>query len=61
MNKETFWKVEDVAEFLKCSNAKAYQIMRQLNSELRAAGKIVVRGRVPRLMVIRRTCGEDAA
>ncbi len=60
MSDDVFWRVEDVMDFLKCSRGKAYAIMRKLNAELVAAGKITIRGRVPRLLVIRRTCGEDA-
>ena len=34
MNKDTYWKVKDVMQFLKCSECKAYEVMRQLNDEL---------------------------
>lgn len=60
MNKDTYWKVKDVMQFLKCSECKAYEVMRQLNDEMKKEGKITIRGRVPRMLVIRRTCGEDA-
>ncbi len=60
MNKDAYWKVKDVMAFLKCSESKAYMVMRQLNGEMKKEGKITIRGRVPRMLVIRRTCGEDA-
>ena len=59
MKQETFWRAEDVAKFLKCSKGKAYAVMRIINAELKEQGKIVIKGRVPRLLVIRRTCGEE--
>lgn len=40
--------VSEVADRLQCSESKAYKIMRQLNNELRAKGKIVVSGRLSR-------------
>lgn len=60
MRKEIYWRVEDVAKFLRCSKGKAYAVMRTLNEELKASGRIVIRGRVPRRLVIVRTCGEEA-
>lgn len=60
MRQDTYWRVKDVMKFLQCSEGKAYMVMRQLNDELKKEGRITIRGRVPRLLVIRRTCGEDA-
>ncbi|MED0689928.1 transcriptional regulator [Bacillus licheniformis] len=41
-----FYKVEDVMRMLDVKQTKAYSIIRQLNKELEAQGKIVVAGRV---------------
>lgn len=43
-----FIRVEEVATICQCSTDKAYRIMRQLNKELQAQGKITIAGRVPR-------------
>lgn len=50
-----FMKVEEVAEFLGVSVSRAYKIMRQLNKELEAKGKITTSGRVSRKYLIERT------
>ena len=60
VKEETYWRVGDVMAFLRCSEATAYKVMRIVNGEARKEGKIVIRGRVPRMLVIRKTCGEDA-
>ncbi|TWK08624.1 ICEBs1 excisionase [Bacillus licheniformis] len=41
-----FYKVEDVMRILDVKQTKAYSIIRKLNKELEAQGKIVVAGRV---------------
>lgn len=46
MTDKLFMDVNTVAEVLGVSNAKAYQIIRTLNSELREQGYIVVQGKV---------------
>lgn len=43
-----FLRVAEVAEILGVSQSHAYKIMRQLNKELEAKGKIVTAGRVSR-------------
>lgn len=43
-----FLRVADVAAMLDISESHAYKIMRQLNKELKAKGKIVTAGRVSR-------------
>lgn len=48
-------KVEEVAAFLDVSTSRAYKIMRQLNKELEAKGKITTSGRVSRKYLIERT------
>lgn len=42
-----YLKVDQVMLILGVSSSKAYQIMRQLNSELKSKGYIVVSGKVP--------------
>lgn len=39
---------DDVAELLDVKRSRAYAIIRQLNAELKAQGKLVLRGRVNR-------------
>ena len=39
---------DDVAELLEIKRSRAYAIIRQLNPELKAQGKLVLRGRVNR-------------
>ena len=41
-------RVKEVADRLDCSERKAYEIIRQLNVELKAKGYITISGRVPR-------------
>lgn len=43
-----FLRVADVAAMLDISESHTYKIMRQLNKELEAKGKIVTAGRVSR-------------
>ncbi len=43
-----FMVASEVAELLRCSKPTAYRIMRQVNDKMRAAGKIVLHGRVSR-------------
>ena len=43
-----FLRVADVAAMLDISESHAFKIMRQLNKELEAKGKIVTAGRVSR-------------
>lgn len=50
-----FMRVEEVAEFLGVSTSRAYKIMRQLNKELEAKGKITTSGRISRKYLIERT------
>jgi len=47
-NRDYFYFVEDVMKMLNLSRAKCYEIIRQLNAELDAAGYLTVAGRVPR-------------
>lgn len=41
-----FYRVQDVAEMLSVLESKAYEIIRNLNKELKEKGKIVIVGRV---------------
>lgn len=41
-------RVDEVRVCLECSNRKAYEIIRQLNDELKSKGFITIAGRVPR-------------
>jgi hypothetical protein len=45
---DRYYRVENVMECLKCSNTKAYIIMRNLNEELKKKGYMTLRGRVPK-------------
>lgn len=41
-----FYQVEDVMAMLGVGQTKAYQIIRELNKELKAMGKITISGKV---------------
>lgn len=41
-----FFDVNDVSDMLRVSKEKAYQVIRELNQELREKGFVTVRGRV---------------
>lgn len=41
-----FYKVEDVMKMLDVKESKAYQVIKELNDELKVQGKIVIAGRV---------------
>lgn len=43
-----FYFVNDVMKMLNIKEAKAYQIMRQINSKLKSDGYMTVAGRVPK-------------
>ena len=57
MNAEVV-KVQEVAERLNCSTRKAYEIIRQLNNELKSKGYITIAGRVSR-SYFEKKCGLD--
>ena len=48
---------KDVMALLDCSTTRAYQYIRELNEELKAKGKLVVRGRVSRKYFMERYYG----
>lgn len=44
---KTFYKADDIKEILGISKSKAYNIIQQLNKELKSKGYITIAGRVP--------------
>lgn len=44
----------EVSELLGCKMCMAYKIIRECNENLKAAGKIVIRGRVNRKYLLKR-------
>lgn len=47
MVEKSFMTVEEVAEELRVSKSKAYQIVRELNAELQKKGYLTVAGNLP--------------
>ena len=47
-NEKLMLTAEDVAKILQVEESCAYRIIRQMNTELAAMGKLVIRGRVNR-------------
>ena len=45
---DKFIMVDECMELLEVSQSKAYAVMRELNKELRAKGKITIAGKVSR-------------
>ena len=45
---EKFLKVDDVMQILGISKSAAYNVMRQLNNELKEKGYVVIRGKISR-------------
>ncbi len=45
---QIFMRVDEVAAELGVSNSYAYRLIRELNQELKAAGCIVINGRIDR-------------
>ena len=56
MEEKTFLTVDEVAEILTVSKSKAYEIVRQLNKELKAKGFITVAARVSKTYFNERMC-----
>ena len=56
MNEKTFLTVDEIAEILTVSKSKAYEIVRQLNKELKAKGLITVAARVSKNYFYERMC-----
>lgn len=53
-----YYKAADVMALLECSESFAYKIIKQLNTELAAAGYITVRGKVPKGYLEKKLCLE---
>ncbi len=56
MAEKSFLTVEEVAEELRVSKSKAYQIVRELNAELRKQGYLTVTGRVSATFFHKKVC-----
>lgn len=56
MEEKTFLTVDEVAEILTVSRSKAYEIVRQLNKELKEKGIITVVARVGKAYFYERMC-----
>ena len=56
MSEKSFMTVEEVAEELWVSKSKAYEIVRQLNAELKQKGYLTVAGRVNTQFFQKKTC-----
>lgn len=47
-NTDLFYTMEDVCAILSVSRNKSYEIIRQLNEELKSEGYMIFSGRVPK-------------
>ncbi len=56
MSEKTFLTVEEVADELRVSKSKAYEIVRQMNLELEKQGYLTVRGRVSATFFRKKVC-----
>ena len=56
VTEKSFMTVEEVAEELRVSKSKAYEIVRQLNAELKQKGYLTVAGRVNTRFFQKKTC-----
>lgn len=56
MQEKSFMTVEEVAEELRISKSKAYQIVRQLNAELQKQGYLTIAGRVNTTFFHKKVC-----
>ena len=52
-----YLKCKDVVALLECSTTHAYQVIRDLNNELKEKGKLVMRGQVSRKYFMERYYG----
>lgn len=59
MAERSFMTVEEVAEELRVSKSKAYQIVRELNAELQKQGSLTVAGRVSATFFHKKVCYSD--
>ena len=56
MTERNFMRVEEVAEELGVSKSYAYNIVQQLNAELKAKGYLTISGRVNRRFFLEKYC-----
>ena len=54
-----FYTAKEVAEMLGVSSAKAYQIIKKLNTELSEKGYITIAGKIPRAYFNEKCYGEQ--
>lgn len=54
-------KAADVAKLLRIGETRAYQIIKELNAELKAAGYYTIRGRISAAYFEKRIFGKDIA
>lgn len=59
LGEKSFMTVDEVAAELRISKSKAYQIVRELNTELKEKGYLTVMGRVNTAFFRRKVCYED--
>lgn len=59
MAERSFMTVEEVAEELRVSKSKAYQIVRELNAELQKQGYLTVARRVSATFFHKKVCYSD--
>ncbi|MGL5021700.1 MAG: transcriptional regulator [Cetobacterium sp.] len=50
----TMIAVEEVAKLCNVGNGKAYQIIREVNKEMKEKGYLIIRGRVNKLYLLER-------
>ena len=56
MTEKSFMTVEEVAAELRVSKSKAYQIVRELNTEMQKQGYLTVAGRVKTTFFHKKVC-----
>ena len=59
MAERSFMTVDEVANELRVSKSKAYQIVRELNAELQKKGYLTVKGRVNTTFFHKKVCYSD--
>ena len=55
--KKLYYDVEEISEMLGISVSTAYKIMREMNSELKKRGYIVIAGKIPKAYFEKRYYG----
>lgn len=59
MAEKSFMTVEEVATELRISKSKAYQVVKELNTELQKQGYMIVAGRVNTTFFHKKVCYSD--